>query len=174
MKFTLSVLAAAMLCLLSVQGCYVEEEDEQVATSAQAPGQLPPVVDLYRDLAIQNAIISQHTIYPYHFVNNSATLNTLGQRDMAVLAAHLAQNPGQLSVRRGRTEGPLYQARVESVKARLAEGGVDNGRIRLGDGFAGGEGMDSSEIIDVLARSRDPLTHTGSDNQTSYSNSTPR
>jgi hypothetical protein len=122
----------------------------------------PKVIDLYSDLAIQNAIITQHTVYPYHFVNNSAVLNPLGQRDLAVLARHFAQNPGELNVRRGDVDPALYQSRMETVKARLAEGGVDVSRIRMYDGLAGGEGMPTSEIIEVLARSRDPLTNTGS------------
>ena len=40
------------------------------------------------DESIKNGIISQHTIYPYHFVSDSARLNELGERDLQVLAAY--------------------------------------------------------------------------------------
>lgn len=140
--------------------------------SAAGVKEAPKVIDLYSDLAIQNAIITQHTVYPYHFVNNSAVLNPLGQRDLAVLARHFSQNPGELNVRRGDVEPALYQARMETVKARLAEGGVDVSRIRMNDGLAGGEGIATSEMIEVLARSRDPLTNTGSGDSYGSSNLT--
>ena len=40
------------------------------------------------DESIKNGIISQHTVYPYHFVSDSARLNELGERDLQVLAAY--------------------------------------------------------------------------------------
>lgn len=164
MKLMVSVLAAGLLCGVMLCGC---NENQQVADEPNLKE--VPVLDLYKDLAIQNAVITQRTVYPYHFVNNSATLNTLGQRDMAVLANHFAQNPGELTVRRGEAAGELYQQRLETVMARLAEGGVDRGRIRVGDGMPGGDGMSTSEIIGVLERSREPLSNANvSDYGTSF------
>lgn len=157
MKLKMSVLTAGLLCGVLLCGCYVEEE--QVTTSDDPLlMEERPVIDLYNDLAIQNAIITQRTIYPYHFDNNSATLNTLGQRDMAVLANHFVQNPGELAVRRGDAAQDLYRKRVETVMARLAESGVEQGRIRVGDGMPGGDGMSTTDMIEVLERSREPFS----------------
>ena len=40
------------------------------------------------DESVENGIISQRTVYPYHFVPDSARLNELGERDLQVLAAY--------------------------------------------------------------------------------------
>jgi len=40
------------------------------------------------DESIENGIISQHTIYPYHFVSDTDQLTELCERDLEVLAAH--------------------------------------------------------------------------------------
>ncbi|MHC4271590.1 MAG: hypothetical protein ACYST2_04680, partial [Planctomycetota bacterium] len=46
------------------------------------------LVTTYNDMAIENAIITQHTLYPYHFVQNGQELNELGFRDFGVLAGY--------------------------------------------------------------------------------------
>src|SRR5436190_13611283 len=71
------------------------------------------------DESISNAIITQHTLYPYHFVNGSAELNKLGERDVKVLAGHLVRTPGDISLRRGAEAQGLYDARVASVTKAL-------------------------------------------------------
>lgn len=155
MKLNVRLLAAGLLCVVMAGGCTCNQEKKTVESNVVKE---PHVIDLYSDLAIQNAIIAQHTIYPYHFVNNSAALNALGQRDLAVLANHFAQNPGELTVRRDQADNALQQARIETVMARLSEGGVEASRIRISDGMAGGAGMSTSDIIEVLVRSREPFT----------------
>jgi outer membrane protein OmpA-like peptidoglycan-associated protein len=42
----------------------------------------------FRDESIRNGIVAQHTIYPYHFVADTAQLNELGEHALEVLAAH--------------------------------------------------------------------------------------
>jgi hypothetical protein len=105
------------------------------------------------------AVIRQHTIYPYHFAAESATLNELGQRDVAILAGHFANLPADggippatLSVRRGDASPGLYDARVRAVTAELARGGVPNDRVRVADTVPGGDGMLPGKIKVVLQR----------------------
>jgi len=108
------------------------------------------LVSTYNDMAIQNAIISQQTLYPYHFVNNSAELNELGRRDLAVLAKHLAENPGRLNVRKDSICLELYESRVANVLDQLAQVGVDTNRIKVEDAMPGGAGMSSETVISIL------------------------
>lgn len=108
------------------------------------------LVSTYNDMAIQNAIISQHTLYPYHFVDNSGKLNELGRRDLAVLAKHLAENPGRLNVRKDSICSELYESRVANVLDQLAQAGVDTARITVEDAMPGGAGMSSETVISIL------------------------
>ncbi len=104
-----------------------------------------------RDAAIVNAVVAQHTLFPYHFVANGDQLNELGARDLAVLAAHFRAQPGALSVRRGAAPEELYAARVQTVRKMLADAGVDAARLTLHDAPAGGSGMSSERVVQILA-----------------------
>jgi|GEM_PF-4805929 len=46
------------------------------------------MADSFSDESIKNGIVAQHTVYPYHFVADTAELNELGERELEVLAAH--------------------------------------------------------------------------------------
>jgi uncharacterized membrane protein YgcG len=107
-----------------------------------------------QDAAVRNGILTQQTLYPYHFVENSAELNSLGQMDLAVLADHYRLYPGELGLRRGRTRADVYDARVKAVREILAANGVDNSRMRFdADSLQGGDGMTSERVIRVLEAS---------------------
>ena len=108
------------------------------------------LINTYNDIAIQNAIISEHTMFPYHFVKNSAELNELGERDLAVLTAHLAKNGGHLNIRQLGVPAELYAARVGVVHERLKEAGIDMERISISDGMPGGSGMPSEKVLVIL------------------------
>ena len=56
------------------------------------------MVRYYSDAAIENAIIAQQAMFPYHFVEGGAQLNELGQRDLAILAEHYSKQPGTLHI----------------------------------------------------------------------------
>jgi len=103
------------------------------------------------DAAIQNAIIAQHTLYPYHFITYSASLNELGEHDFGVLIEHYKDHPGPLNVRRGDASLELQEARVRFVTDKLLKAGIDLGPIE--DGAPGGEGMLSDHVLTVLERS---------------------
>jgi hypothetical protein len=115
--------------------------------------------DAIRNASLNNAIIAQHTLYPYHFANGSAQLNDLGQRDLNVLANHFRDTPGDLNVRRGDATETLYEARVKSVLDRLTVAGVAGGSVAVRDGLPGGEGIASERVIVIL---KEKMTKTGS------------
>jgi hypothetical protein len=106
--------------------------------------------DAIKNASLNNAIISQHTLYPYHFVSSSAELNDLGLRDLNVLSDHFTKTPGDLNVRRGDASQSLYEARVKTVLDRLAEVGVQGGSVAVKDEMPGGEGISSERVIVIL------------------------
>ena len=114
----------------------------------------PRAGETMRNASLNNAIIAQHTLYPYHFAAGSAVLNDLGQRDLHVLADHFVKTggdlPGELNVRRGNASDALYEARVKVVLEHLTAAGVRDGLVAVKDGPAGGEGMVSERVIVIL------------------------
>jgi len=149
-----------VLCVLMV-GCgeYAKEAKPPELDKRQINAGL---VNYYNDLAMQNAIISQHTLYPYHFVRNGAELNELGQRDLSILAGHFKENPGRLNVRRDSLSADIYNARVNLVLGRLKKAGVDARRISVSDGMPGGSGMTSERVLKILAAAEGKDTKTTS------------
>ena len=143
-------------CILTI-GCSetVQQPLDQSMINAE-------LINTFNDIAMQNAIISQHTLFPYHFVENGKELNKLGQRDLSILAKHFENNPGRLNVRRNITSSDLYQARVNLVLERLKEAGIDTGRISVLDDMPGGSGMPSERILNILDSTGSARTTTGS------------
>jgi len=133
-----------LFCILTI-GC--EESVEQGPDKHLVNNWL---INSYSDTAIENAIISQHTVFPYHFVKNAAQLNELGKRDVAVLAGHFMKYAGDLNIRRHDTPADLYEARVNAVVERLQEAGVDIERMNIADGMPGGSGMASEKVLIIL------------------------
>lgn len=143
-----TITAIAVFCVLTV-GCgenAKKPEPFKIDKGKVNQG----LVKSFNDMAMQNAIISQHTLYPYHFVKNGAELNELGQRDLSVLSWHFRDNPGVLNVRRDGISEALYKGRVEKVAASLENEGVESGRIDIADGLAGGPGMTSEKVLTIL------------------------
>jgi len=138
------IIMTVLLCVL-INGC---QENMQKDTKNHGINSL--LVKSYNDIAMQNAIISQHTLFPYHFVTNGAELNELGRRDLAALTSHFMRNPGHLNIRRHKTPSDLYEARVNLVHARLQEAGIDMERMSISDNMPGGSGITSESIIVIL------------------------
>jgi len=137
------------LCLagLVMAGCYRAKHnpvDERAADVLMA--------NTYSDAAIDNAILAQHTLFPYHFVNEGAALNELGRRDLVVLATHYKEHPGTLNVHRGDASAALYADRLAEVRQALTKAGVKEKRITIADGLPGGEGMASEQVLKILSR----------------------
>ncbi len=120
------------------------------------------LVRTLNDIGIENAILAQHTLYPYHFVSNADSLNELGQRDLAVLARHFREYPGALQIQGAEGDGDLYEARVAHVLGRLKDAGVDTDRMTVSDGMPGGSGVPAGRVITILEKeASEGLTTTG-------------
>ena len=141
------MIVTSLICSVFLVGCQEEQVNPNAVDSSEVNRK---VVDTYSDLAIQNAIIAQHTLYPYHFVNNSAQLNALGDRDLSVLIQHFQENPGQINIPQGGTESLLYQSRAQTVYEKLLAGGIPDDKIRIAGGMPGGQGIQSNAMIEIL------------------------
>jgi len=142
MKPNTSTVVATLLIGVFLMGCQestAEGPDERAVNTR--------LVNSYNDTAIQNAIVSQHTLYAYHFIQDGPELNELGERDLAVLTRHFIKNGGSLNIRRHDIPAELYQARVNTVRDRLKEAGIDMERVRVSDGMPGGSGMASERVL---------------------------
>ena len=158
MKTTLMSLAIVAVLL---SGC------DLMMSSTPSRGVDAWIVTSANDQAVRDAIIRQSTMYPYHFINNSAELNWLGASDLAALVDHFHLYPGRLSIRRGSAPQPLYKARAAEVLDVLRAAGIDVDRITVVDLPAGGDGMPSEGVIVILEQSA-PESDTDSDTDTSY------
>jgi len=140
-----STIAICLVCSLVI-GC----QDE---TQSRADKNLDvELVNTINNVGVENAIITQHTLYPYHFVTDGEKLNDLGQRDFAVLARHFTEHPGILNIRRAETGAELYDARVAHVLGTLKEAGVETNRVSVSDGMPGGSGMPSERVVTILQK----------------------
>ncbi len=143
------------LCALWMVGlvCGVLAGCAEEATEGKANKNLDAeLVTTLNNIGVENAIITQHTLYPYHFVTDGEKLNDLGQRDFAVLAKQYKEHPGLLNIRRGEASDALYEARVASVMAGLKEAGVETSRVSVSDAMPGGTGMPSERVVTILQR----------------------
>lgn len=108
------------------------------------------MVNRIDDIAIHNAILRQHTLYPYHFEIDAPELNGLGRRDFDVLASHFRKYPGSLSLRKGDASDKLYKARLDAVNDALVKAGVTKDRVTLADVPPGGDGISSDQALRIL------------------------
>jgi hypothetical protein len=115
------------------------------------------VVQSLDDESIANAVITQHTLYPYHFARGGTALNDLGKRDVRILARHFNEYAGELNMRRGRENDASYVARIAAVQAELGKHGVTADRVRVVDGMPGGDGVASDRAIEITSRSSAPF-----------------
>lgn len=145
MKRKTNTVLVAVLAGVLLMGCEesaTERPDERAVNTR--------LMNSYNDMAVQNAIISQHTLYAYHFVPDGPQLNELGERDLAVLIQHFARNGGSLNIRRHEASPELYQARVNAVRDRLREAGISKERVSISDSMPGGSGMASETVLVIL------------------------
>ena len=110
------------------------------------------LVKTLNNIGVENAILTQHTLYPYHFAADAENLNELGSRDFAVLARHFMKHPGVLNIHKGQAGDELYKARVAYVTRSLKEAGVEADRVHLSDGMPGGSGRPSEQVVTILQK----------------------
>lgn len=113
------------------------------------------------DESVGNAVLTQRTIWPWHFVSGTAVLNELGERDLELLSEHLKEHAGTLHVRGGEDKADLRQARLARVKDFLREKGVDVNKVAIDKGLPGGEGLPSGDVIKALAAGKGKPAATG-------------
>jgi hypothetical protein len=144
-----TVIVVAFVCLasLAVAGCSADYGalDQQSEVDQR-------LVTWPCDAAIQSALVSQHTLFPYHFVDDSPLLNELGKKDLAVLATHFKEHSGQLSVRKGQASDQLYAARVGEVLKNLEEAEIHKDNVTIADELAGGEGLPSERVLRLMSK----------------------
>ena len=151
MKLSMMIMTV-LFCVLTI-GC--QEDMEKNPNNHLINKQL---MNSYNDIAIQNAIVSQHTLFPYHFVKNGAELNELGQKDLAALTSHFINHPGHLNIRRHNTTEDLYDARVNMVRERLQEAGIAMERISISDDMPGGPGITSERVLVIIERASEGIS----------------
>ena len=144
-------LAISLFCILAA-GC-----DQNMEKNPDKPAINAQLIKTYNDMALENAIISQHTLYPYHFIQNGADLNELGKRDLNVLIKHFITKPGNLNIRKANTPEDLYASRVEQVYQILQKADLNMNMINIGDEMPGGSGIASESII-VILENEDKMT----------------
>ena len=105
-----------LLMLAALVGC------RSSASEGPAPATSEMWVSRWINEATQNeAILREKTVYPYHFVPETAELNDLGLRTVSVLAGHFVQHDGSMNVRQGDASEALQDARLAAVRAHLSE-----------------------------------------------------
>jgi len=139
MRYAAILLISGMLVLAA--GC--EPDPQAVKLDRQ-------LVTTYGNESVNNAILVQRTVYPYHFEIGGADLNTLGERDLGVLAGHFTKYPGAMNVRRGAESKSLYKARVAVVRQFLLDAGVDGRRVAIENDLPGGDGLTSHEVAIII------------------------
>lgn len=140
-----SMLTITVVLALTTAACNTMQERYQARRPFNAWA-----VESVTDGAINQAIIAQGTLFPYHFDPRAETLNHLGKHDLAVLAEYYREHPGQLSLPRGSLSDGLYERRVATVATALAQSGVQKDRISIANALPGGSGMPSERVVVIL------------------------
>jgi len=148
MKLRKAFAVVSLLCAVFIAAC-CPETNRPMTNVIDKSRVNRAIVENYFDMAIQTAVITQHTLYPYHFIKNSVDLNTLGQRDLSILIEYLKQNPGRLIVHRGEIDEMLYQSRTQMVYETLLQAGIARDHIDIRDDMPGGAGMPSTSVIEI-------------------------
>lgn len=140
------VLTMCLVCGLGV-GCQEDLHESQGDRNLDVE-----LVNSLNNMGVENAIITQHTLYPYHFTPDGENLNELGLKDLSILARHFAKQEGTLNVRRGEISPELYEARVTCVIEELKKAGVDTSRMKIADAMPGGGGMPSERVVTIMKK----------------------
>ena len=114
------------------------------------------VSDHLRRDQVHAAALVERVVYPHHFAPHSSRLSPLGKQQLAILSSDLRTAPGELAVRRGGADDALFAARMEEVRNTLLAAGLGETDFTLTDGHAGGSGVSSDRLIQVLAEDASP------------------
>lgn len=103
-----------------------------------------------QEASLNRAIVAQRTLYPYHFVAGAEQLNSLGLRDLEVLARHVEAHGGEIRLHKGAADLRLYAARQRAVKAALLAEGFELDGVLIVDRPAGGRGIPGARAAEQL------------------------
>jgi len=167
--------AAVLLCLAGCESNDSTQRDPDLHPKGVISDAHRPIngaqVRGYQLEQADNAIIRQHTLYPYHFLAHSAELNDLGQREVHVLANHYRLHPGPVNLNRGGEADGLYEARIQTVLAAMTEQGVQASGITVKEGLPGGDGLSSDQVVIVVERMRQEQSNDSGSKSTSNTGS---
>lgn len=139
-------ISIVVICFLLV-GCNEMQQNTQDTHAVNSE-----LINSYYDMAMENAVVTQHTLYPYHFVKDGAELNELGAKDISVLAKYFLSHPGNLNIRRGECSDSIYQGRVNFVLNELKQAGVKTNQMVVADDMPAGSGMPTEKLVKILAK----------------------
>lgn len=105
--------------------------------------------DTIRSASIKAAVVRQGTIFPYHFIEGTASLNPLGTRDLGYLTDHLAAHGGVLRLARGTTSIDLYARRTAAITNALYAAGLEEEQFSVIDGAPGGDGLTGQRAFEI-------------------------
>lgn len=160
-----SPLIILLLCVTVAAGCsgWPRRHDELAELSPEQRRLANTMLaNSFSDDSGKQGLILQHTMFPYHFVANTAQLNELGERDLQVLAGYYKEHPGQLSIRRGDASEELYARRVTAIVEFVHNEGLDRESIRINDALPGGDGMESERVLSILTKENEQGSNYGS------------
>jgi hypothetical protein len=166
---------AVLLCMVGCESNKSAQRDPDLQPKGVISDAHRPINEaLVRGYQLEqadNAIITQHTLYPYHFVAHSVELNDLGNREVHVLAKHYRNNPGPVNLNRSDESDGLYEGRIKTVLDTMAKYGVESGRITVKEGLPGGDGLSSNQVVLVVERMRKADNSRSGSGSSSKSNS---
>lgn len=147
MRLRILELHCLLACLAA--GCSTPSTSETQETFGRAW-----IGDAFHRASIDRAILTQRTLYPFHFHAETAELNALGRQDLEVLAEHLVEHPGTVHLHRGAASDALFTERADAVALALVEAGVQPGDVRIGENAPGGPGIAGPRVIEETERAR--------------------
>lgn len=139
-----SMIVVAMLAAVGA-GCVAWEKE-----AAEMRADNIARMKSYTDEAMINGVLAERTVYPYYFYHDTPHLTELGKRNLGILGAYYSNYPGPLNVRQGGVSEELYEARIAAVREHLGEWDIDIEEIPIEDGHAGGDGMPSHRVYEML------------------------
>ncbi|MFC1761635.1 hypothetical protein ACFL6U_06085 [Planctomycetota bacterium] len=106
---------------------------------------------------VDNKVLSQSTLYAFHFTEDTSQLNTVGRYDLDVLLLRFKGYSGKLYVQKGDATSELYGERIESVVNALERAGVDESRIEIKDVTAKGKRPLGERVIVIMPEDEDEV-----------------
>ena len=159
------LIGVLVLCAVAMTGCKYFEPERDLTSPQRRRAANEEITRLPFEEQVRNAVIRQHTIFPHHFVSGTDELNTIGERDLRILADHYTDHPGgPLQVRSEGSCCKLDEARVAAVKCFLEHEGVDVAALTISGDYPGGDGMASTRVLKaVTAEEQDSSTEESSE-----------